>query len=188
MLEAAHDSFAESGYAGTTMQAVAARAGVATQTLYFVFNTKPDLFRAVVAFASAGSEESTPVRQRTWYREAQAADQPRRMLELLVEGGAEILGRLAPLTRAIEEAASVEPAIEEFQRAVAASRREGIRHLVGLAAAKGRLRRGLTVDQAADIAFVLDSPESFRRFSACGWSLEDWTRWIPQSLPDLILG
>jgi AcrR family transcriptional regulator len=187
MVEAAHDLFAEGGYAGTTMQAIAARAGVATQTLYFVFNTKPDLFRAVIAFASAGAEDSMPVHQRSWYREAAAAAGPRRKLELLVEGGAAILARLAPLTRAIEEAASVEPTIEEYQRGMAASRREGIRHMVGLAAANGALRRGLTVEQAADIAFVLCSPDSFRRFSACGWSLEDWTRWIAQSLPDLIL-
>jgi len=188
MLEAAYATFAESGYSAATMQAIAARAGVATQTLYFSFNTKPDLMREVVSFASAGTAESTPVRLRPWYQEAQSSDDPGRILELLVTGGGDIIGRLSPISRAIEEAAAVEPSVAESQKALIRSRREGMRLLLERVAAVGRLRAGLDVDKATDIVFVLDSPEMFRRFAARDWSLDEWTRWTLSALQQLILG
>jgi AcrR family transcriptional regulator len=187
MLEAAYATFAESGYSAATMQAIAARAGVATQTLYFSFNTKPDLMREVVSFASAGTAESTPVRLRPWYQEAQSSDDPGRILELLVTGGSDILGRLGPISRAIEEAAAAEPSVAESQKALIQSRREGMRLLLERVARVGRLRAGLDVDKATDIVFVLDSPEMFRRFAARDWSLDEWTSWTLSALQQLIL-
>jgi len=187
MLEAAYATFAESGYWAATMQAIAARAGVATQTLYFSFNTKPDLMREVVSFASAGTAESTPVPLRPWYQEAQSSDDPGRILELLVTGGGDILGRLGPISRAIEEAVAAEPSVAEFQKTLIRSRREGMRLLLKRVAKVGRLRAGLDVDKATDIVFVLDSPEMLRRFSACDWSLDEWTKWTLSALQELIL-
>jgi len=188
MLEAAYATFAESGYSVATMQAIAARAGVATQTLYFSFNTKPDLMREVVSFASAGTAASTPVRQRPWYQEAQTSDDPARILELLVTGGGDIIGRLGPISRAIEEAAGAEPSVAEFLKTLIQSRREGMRLLLKRVAKVGRLRAGMDVDKATDIVFVLDSPEVFRRFAACDWSLDEWKRWTLFALQRLILG
>ena len=43
MVRAAHELFVERGYTGTRMVDVAERAGVAVQTVYFRFHTKPDL-------------------------------------------------------------------------------------------------------------------------------------------------
>lgn len=45
----AHKTFIELGYRGTTTDIVAARCHVSKQTIYSVFPTKADLFRAVVA-------------------------------------------------------------------------------------------------------------------------------------------
>lgn len=52
LLEAALDEFFERGFAAARMQDVAARAGVSKGTVYLYFDSKTDLFRALVeAFA-----------------------------------------------------------------------------------------------------------------------------------------
>lgn len=51
IIEAALDVFAESGFAATKLGDVAKRAGVVKGTLYRYFDTKEDLFRAVVQHA-----------------------------------------------------------------------------------------------------------------------------------------
>src|ERR1700737_353077 len=47
--EAARHEFAGSGYAATSMETVARRAGVSTKTLYRLIPTKADLFEGMVA-------------------------------------------------------------------------------------------------------------------------------------------
>src|SRR5262245_20651496 len=48
ILEAAQAEFAHSGYAATSMENVARRAGVSTKTLYRLLPNKPALFEAMV--------------------------------------------------------------------------------------------------------------------------------------------
>lgn len=50
LLEAAEEVFSERGYANTSVEQVALRAGVAVQTLYNLFGNKEGLFSALVAF------------------------------------------------------------------------------------------------------------------------------------------
>lgn len=56
IVQAATDEFRASGYHGTTMAAIARRAGVAVQTVYFVFHTKPLLLTATIDQAVMGDE------------------------------------------------------------------------------------------------------------------------------------
>lgn len=48
IVEAAAATFIEHGYAGTKLDAVAKRAGIAKGTIYLYFDTKQDLFEAVI--------------------------------------------------------------------------------------------------------------------------------------------
>ena len=48
IIESAFDVFLELGYAGTTTDIVAARCGISKRTLYEVFSSKTELFRAVI--------------------------------------------------------------------------------------------------------------------------------------------
>ena len=187
ILDAAFGVFAEAGYTATTMRAIAGRAGVATQTLYFFFNTKPDLFRAVLAYASSGDVEGAPVPQRAWYREAMSSRDPSQVLSLLVENGSGILDRLGPLSHVIAEAGTLEPEIAQRQRELAASRRTGLRRVIKHLADLRALRADLTVTQASDVVFVLLGPDTYRRFAGCGWTAQQWKQWILRSLRELLL-
>jgi len=48
ILDAARDAFFEDGYSATSMDAIAARAGVSKATIYAHFTGKDDLFRAMI--------------------------------------------------------------------------------------------------------------------------------------------
>jgi AcrR family transcriptional regulator len=58
VLEAADDLLVETGFAGITMEGIAARAGVAKQTIYRWWNTKTDVL--MDAFLQDMTEELTP--------------------------------------------------------------------------------------------------------------------------------
>jgi TetR/AcrR family transcriptional regulator len=57
LLEAGTALFAERGYAGTTVQAVVGRAGVTKPVLYYYFESKAGLFRAILDRAGRMQEE-----------------------------------------------------------------------------------------------------------------------------------
>ncbi|WP_426528844.1 TetR/AcrR family transcriptional regulator [Bradyrhizobium sp. McL0615] len=59
IISAAIDIFAEKGFAAAKLDDVAKRAGIAKGTLYRYFETKDDMFRAVVQQAIAASLEET---------------------------------------------------------------------------------------------------------------------------------
>jgi AcrR family transcriptional regulator len=54
LIAAAQEEFRASGYAGTSMVAVAQRAGVSTRTMYRLIATKADLFKSVVSHRLEG--------------------------------------------------------------------------------------------------------------------------------------
>src|SRR6478609_2694855 len=95
--QAATDLFATAGYSATTMEAVASRAGVAVQTVYFIFGTKPRLLVEAVQIAGGGNEGASDVMARSWIQEVIGAQDGARRLALSIEYGSLIYQRLGPL-------------------------------------------------------------------------------------------
>src|SRR5262245_26382925 len=63
-LTAAIELFSESGWAGTTLAAIAERAGVAVETIYAGFGSKKGLLRVALDVAIAGDTAEIPVADR----------------------------------------------------------------------------------------------------------------------------
>jgi AcrR family transcriptional regulator len=61
IIDHAYRLFCDSGYPGTTMEAIAAKAGVATQMVYYFFRTKALLLQQVVEVAAAVQAQPIPV-------------------------------------------------------------------------------------------------------------------------------
>ena len=98
MLDAAYDLFCELGFRATTMEAIADRAGVAVQTLYFTFHTKVDALLQEVHHRTVLGEENTPPGARQeWYLAAMAEPDAHRAVAMLVQGHLTILQRVAPM-------------------------------------------------------------------------------------------
>jgi len=95
VLEAATVLFLAKGFAGTTVRAVAARAGVSVATVELLFGAKPRLLKAAIDVAIAGDDEPVPVLDRAW---ADAA--------LNVESAEEVLARAAEVIAAAQARSS----------------------------------------------------------------------------------
>ena len=104
--EAALVRFSAHGYAATTMEAIASDAGVAVQTVYFVFHTKAELLIAALTVAGGGPDEPEEVTAREWLANVAEAPSGPRRLALIIEHGNEIYRRVGPLLPAVQAAAS----------------------------------------------------------------------------------
>ena len=102
IVKAAYEAFCEQGYAGSTMADVAERAGVAVQTVYFVFHTKAELLSRAVAYVVTGEEsDSRPPEERPFYREAVRAPDLMTALRAFVSGVGDMERMMAPLVPAL---------------------------------------------------------------------------------------
>ena len=80
ILDAAQRLFEEHGYPATTMEQVAAEAGVALKTVYVAFATKSGLLRALWDLRLKGDQDQAAVAERPWFREVVEEPDPERQL------------------------------------------------------------------------------------------------------------
>lgn len=183
VLAAAEELFTERGYGATTLQEVADRAGVAVQTIYFVFRNKRTLLKEVADVAIAGDDEPVPTMQRPWFTAAMAAPTAEEHLRAHVSGAVSVDARVGALHDVIRTAAALEPELDEMRRVG-----EGQRYEVQLAAAraltaKPGARPGLSADRAADLLYATISPEMYLLLVRDrGWSADEFVDWAWESL------
>lgn len=186
MLDAAYELFASTGYTATTMHAIAARAGVAVQTVYYTFHTKDDLLREVHRRAVLGDEEPLPPAQQHWHKAFSAEPNAERALLCFVRGTSVINARLAPLVP-VFHAATEEP-IQEIWQHARQLRRTGFRVPLEELAQKAPLRSDLSHERALDILFVVLGPELYRSMTIeCGWTAEEFDQWAASLLVEQLL-
>jgi AcrR family transcriptional regulator len=180
MLEAAYDLFCELGFRATTMAAIAERAGVAVQTLYFTFHTKDALLQEVHNRTVLGDDSTGPPQQQ-WYAAAVAAPDPQHAVALIVGGVAGILRRVAPMLPVFHSVAG-DAAGAVFQNAEVL-RRQGMRDLAKQILAKDGTRRDVSASHAGDLLCVLLGPETYRSFVVdLSWSEASWIHWTTDTL------
>ena len=186
IVTAAYAAFCEDGFKATTMEAIARRADVAVQTLYFTFHTKDELLQQVHEWTVLG-DDPTPPPMQPWHVAAVAEPDALRSVELIAEGLVTILARVAP-TVPVFQAVAGDPAGEVWARGERL-RRAGMEELVDMLAKKRRLRRGVTKRQAGDVLFVLAGPVCYRSFVLeAGWSPTQWSRWVSRALRNDLFG
>ncbi len=114
VLAAATVCFEESGWAGTTVAAIAERAGVAVETVYSGFGSKKELLRHVIDVAVVGDSEPVPLAERAVFtRLAEGARDAR--IDAGIEMLTDIHGRLAKVWRTVGEAAASDPEIDRWR-------------------------------------------------------------------------
>ena len=182
IVEAAARLFATYGYNATSIGRIASEAGVAVQTIYNSVGAKRELLSRVLDFAAAGERAPTPVAE--FMRErAERADDPRQILEQLVDFWRDALPRTAPVFRMIREAAAGDADAAQLERVRAAQRLRNYRQPAQLLADKGALRRELTVEQAAATVCAIGHPDTYRTLVIDGdWDIDTWTAWARQAL------
>ncbi len=186
MLDAAYELFAEEGYNATTMQSIAARAGVAVQTVYYTFHTKDELLREVHRRAVLGDAEPVPPAAQPWHRAFSAEPDAKKALLYFARGTSVINERVAPLVPVFH--AVKDGAVREIWREAHRLRRNGFRFHLKELAQKAPLRPDLTNERALDILFVLLGPDFYRSMTIeCGWSPHEFNEWAASTLADQLL-
>lgn len=196
IVAAAGELFVGEGYGATSLQEVAKRAGVAVQTIYFVFGNKRTLLKEVVDTTIAGDDDPIPVMQRSWFREALDAATAQEQLRRHVHGTVTILERTAPITKLMETAMAIDPEVAalwpldgDFKASPPTPdttwppRYRG--HLTAAQAlvAKPGAQEGVTAERAADLLYGLLSPALYLIFVRDrGWSAEEWEEWVYETL------
>ena len=195
LVVAAGEVFAEQGYTGATVQAIAKRAGVSLQTLYSAWGSKRALLRAHLEFTMTGS--ATAVSEDRWGAQVRAevraevrADtdpDPVARLHALAAVFRSVAERVGPVWRLYRDAAAVDPEIAGDHAELERERRRTLAAaLAGMDDAC--LRPGLTRDAAVDTLLVLAGPASYESLvEGRGYSLDGFEAWLAGCLVALLL-
>ena len=167
------------------MADIAEAAGVAVQTVYFVFHTKTEVLSSAYSLAVMGEADPAVPQEQPWYRQALAEPELSTAVNLVVEGLSEILRRVAPLDHAVRTAAAGDPEAAAFLAQNEAWRADGYREMVAFLRSKRPLREGLTDERATDTMLFLAGPGAYRALvDDRGWTHSEWVAWTSRVLAE----
>jgi AcrR family transcriptional regulator len=188
VLDAARELFVELGYAATTVDAIASRAGVSPETVYSAFKNKRSVLSELLDVSIVGDDAPVPLLERAWVQEMRDEQETTRRLAILARNGALILARIAPIYDVLRSAATVDPEIAVVWERYKTQRFEGQRVLLGLLLRGAGLRPGLTRGAAVDTLFTIGSPETYSLLVRDrGWTQAQFERWYKDALARLLL-
>jgi AcrR family transcriptional regulator len=187
IIDAAAQLFIADGYAATTLEQIAERAGVAVQTVYFHFGNKRTVLKEAVDVAAVGDDEPVALLERPFYQQLDAEPDPRRLIARWVQNGRDILGRIAPIMRVVRDAAGIDPDMAAQWTTNEQQRATAFRVLAQQLADRRALKPGTSVDDATDIVIALLSIEVYLLLAARGWDPQRWEKWITTMLTTALL-
>jgi AcrR family transcriptional regulator len=188
ILEASGDLFAERGYGATTIDAVAARAGVAVDTVYAIFGTKKRMLSALIDLRVTGSTEGSDVLAGEGPRAVRKVANQRQMLAGFAADIVPRIERVRPIDDVMQSAGAIDPEIAELRARMQENRLSKLRTFMEWLAANGALRGDIDVDEAATIAWTLTSPEVNRLLrDVRGWSSSGYQEWLSATLVRVLL-
>ena len=180
VIESATQLFAERGWTGTGMRDVARAAGVAVETVYANFGSKPDLLLAALDVAVVGDDQPVPLADRPEFAEV-----GRGSLAARARAAARLLRRIHERTYGLGKAL----------REAAAGDVELARHLAAL-----EKRRLVNVDEAArviagrpisdterDGLWAVVSMQVYQLLvEVLGWTPADYEAWMADTIGRLL--
>jgi len=188
ILDAARRLFEAQGYTATSMNAIAAEAGVALKTLYVGFESKSGLLRALWHLLLRGDEGPSPVGERSWYREVLNEPDPARQLQLNARNSRVVKTRVAALMEVLEAAAPVEPEIHTLWTRIQSEFYNNQRAIVRSLHRKRALKPGLGIARATDIVWALNQPSLYHALVRDrGWSSPRYEEWLADAFCSALL-
>ena len=178
---AAVELFTEHGFGGSTVTAIAKRAGVAPQTVYAIFGTKGAILQALL------SQMEEDAGAADWRTRIAAADDPADKLAGFAQWTASMLSTSKASIIAAPGAVA-DPAIIGLRAEADRHRRQALASLIEGLADRGALAAGLTRQRAVDRAWVLTGVEIYLGATdGCGWSDAEYATWLADLLVSQLL-
>jgi AcrR family transcriptional regulator len=186
ILESAFRLFAERGYAGTTIAAVAQDADLSPETIYLSLGGKRGMLEGAIEMTITVAEKQA-TREDTWWSMVAGLPGAGERLEKMAEYSCRILARTRPLHAVIRGAADKEAFAKALGRRLLHDRltaqTERIRDYL-----RDDLRPGLSVDQAGQRYCVLASPELYYLLTVeLDWTPDQHRSWLTDLLTTELL-
>jgi AcrR family transcriptional regulator len=183
---AAHKLFSGKGYLATSIEDIAAEAGVARPTVFTAVGPKATILRLVVDQALAGDDAPVPIAERPWWREAVDEPDAVRSVQLAARNMCLINQRSAPLLRALEIAASVDGDARDVWDRFQQQRHDGLNEFAG---ALRRKTDRVRYDEAtiSDTLWMLTPDAYLRLVHDNGWPLDRFQGWLTDVLTRVFL-
>jgi AcrR family transcriptional regulator len=180
IVDAATRLFLERGYGVTTMDAIAAEAGVAVSTVYAIFKNKRAFLKEI---RSAFLDQA---HTREIHEEARKQRDPERRLEMIAHQSRrqwEVGGSMIAIH---EGAAAVDLEAAAELREARGGRRWIMNRFVG--EMEDALRPDLDAGRAAAILLALAQPEVYKELvEVAGWPPEHYEAWLAETLKEQLL-
>ena len=184
---AAQRLFLERGFGATTVAAVAAEAGVSTETIYATLGGKSGLLRGVIETTILGPD-STPLMDQVPWARIDAVENPHERLATLVAFVCDVLERTSPVHAVIRGAADSEQFAVELRKRLLDRRLEDIRSNLRRTLPAG-VRPQLRWDQATERFAALASPEMHHLLTVeLGWRPVQYRNWLTAIVDTDLLG
>ena len=186
IVEAAGGLFETKGYARTTVRQIAEAAGVAVDTVYATFGSKPRVLTALIDERLSAGTGVANVMERPDALAVRDETDPRRQITLLAHDLANVVARVGPVFEIMRTAASVEPAMAKVYAEMQGYRLQNMRTAIGWVAARGPLR--VTEERATETLWALAAPDTARLLmDGRGWTGEEYAQWLADVLTRALL-
>lgn len=176
VVRAAGQAFGTHGYATTTLNDVAGRAGVSVETVKKAFGTKPQLLKAWFDGLVAGEEE-VPVAEKSYLEALSNAESLQDRTSLAADALARTHRRVAPAYIVVAAAAHADPAIASWWERERQQRMQDVRTIVSLVLGDHDPSR--PVDELCAELYALSEPQLYLVLTnEQGWSDQQYTKWF----------
>jgi AcrR family transcriptional regulator len=187
VVAAARAVFLRSGYASSSIVAIAQEAGVSRETVYQAYGTKANLLKAVYDAAVVGDTDPIAVAERPAYREMLADRDPRSVLRTFGRLSAELIARIGPILALIQEGGN-DPDLADLIATTRQERLTAVRQLTAHLKNVAGQPRDADFDRTVDVVWTLISPEvTLLLIDQRGWSAAEYGAWLGETIARLIL-
>lgn len=157
-------------------------------TVYAAAGRKPALLRELIETSLSGTDQAVPAEQRDYVLRVRAAGSAREKLAIYAVAVAEVGVRMAPIHRALAEAAVSDQDCAALRAEISARRAMNMRLFAADLRATGELRADLSDDEVADIVWSMNAAE-YRTLlvGERGWTAERFGTWLADAWTRLLL-
>lgn len=188
ILDTARRLLVEHGYGAMTMERIAGEAGVALDTIYASVGRKPTLLKLLVEAALSGTDEAVPAEERDYVRRIRTAPRAAEKLGIYAHALRLIHPRLAPLVRALRDAAAAHPSLASLWREISERRRRNMELFAADLIATGDVRSDLDREEIADVLWTMSAPELYLLLvDERAWLPDRFERWLASAWKRLFL-
>ena len=187
VIAAAGRLFAQQGYAATSIDDIAAAAGVSRATVFTSVGGKAKLLKTALDVAIVGDDEPLSLPERPRSKAIRAEPNPRKYLALYAEMVTEMDGRVAGIHEALRGAAGVDPDARALWESHLAQHRQGAANVIADLMRKGGLKKGLDAATAADIVWLLGPGTYHMLVHRRGWSPKRFQVWLTDTFISQLL-